>query len=63
MFINQEWLDNLGLEAPATFSELKEVLKAFKEQDANGMVIRMMKYRWISMLMAETMHGLTVPIP
>lgn len=36
MFINQEWLDNLGLEAPATFSELKEVLKAFKEQDANG---------------------------
>lgn len=36
MFINQQWLDNLGLEMPTTFSELKTVLKAFKEQDANG---------------------------
>lgn len=36
MFINKEWLDNLGLEMPETFMELKEVLKAFKEQDANG---------------------------
>ena len=36
MFINQEWLDNLGLEMPTTFTEFKEVLKAFKEQDANG---------------------------
>ena len=36
MFINQQWLDNLGLEMPTTFSELKEVLIAFKEQDANG---------------------------
>lgn len=36
MFINQEWLDNLGLEMPTTFSELKDVLIAFKEQDANG---------------------------
>lgn len=36
MFINQVWLDNLGLEAPTTFSELKDVLMAFKEQDANG---------------------------
>lgn len=36
MFINKQWLDNLGLEMPATFSEMKEVLMAFKEQDANG---------------------------
>jgi len=36
MFINQNWLDNLGLEMPATFTEFKEVLTAFKEQDANG---------------------------
>ena len=31
MFINQEWLDNLGLEMPTTFTEFKEVLTAFKE--------------------------------
>lgn len=36
MFINKQWLDNLGLEMPTTFSEMKEVLMAFKEQDANG---------------------------
>ncbi len=36
MFINQEWLDTLGLEMPATTEELYEVLKAFKEQDPNG---------------------------
>lgn len=36
MYINQEWLDNLGLEAPSTWEELYEVLLAFKEQDANG---------------------------
>lgn len=36
MFINKQWLDNLGLEKPTTFSELEEVLLAFKEQDANG---------------------------
>ena len=36
LFINQVWLDNLGLEMPTTFSELKTVLTAFKEQDANG---------------------------
>ena len=35
-FINQQWLDNLGLEMPTTTDELYEVLKAFKEQDANG---------------------------
>lgn len=36
VFINQEWLNNLGLEMPTTFTELKDVLIAFKEQDANG---------------------------
>ncbi len=36
MWINQEWLDNLGLDMPTTTDEFYEVLKAFKEQDANG---------------------------
>jgi len=35
-FINQTWLDNLGLKMPTTTEELYTVLKAFKEQDANG---------------------------
>lgn len=34
--INQEWLDNVGMEIPTTQDELYEVLTAFKEQDANG---------------------------
>lgn len=34
--INMEWLNNLGLEMPSSVDELKEVLRAFKEQDANG---------------------------
>lgn len=36
MFINQTWLDNLGLDMPTTYDEFVEVLRAFKEQDANG---------------------------
>lgn len=36
MFINQTWLDNLGLSMPTTYDEFVEVLRAFKEQDANG---------------------------
>jgi len=36
MFINKQWLENLNLEKPTTFTELEEVLLAFKEQDANG---------------------------
>lgn len=36
LIINTKWLDNLGLEKPTTLDELYEVLKAFKEQDANG---------------------------
>lgn len=35
-YINSTWLGNLGLEAPNNTDELYEVLKAFKEQDANG---------------------------
>ena len=34
--INQEWLDNIGMEIPTTQDELYAVLKAFKEKDANG---------------------------
>ena len=36
MWINQQWLDNLGLEMPTTTEEYYQVLKAFKEHDANG---------------------------
>ncbi len=35
-FINKTWLDNVGKEMPTTIDELYDVLKAFKEQDANG---------------------------
>ncbi len=35
-FINQKWLDNLGLKMPTNTEELREVLRAFKAQDANG---------------------------
>ena len=36
VYINQEWLDNLGLDMPTTIDEFTEVLRAFKEKDANG---------------------------
>lgn len=36
LFINQTWLDNLGLEKPTTLSELKNVLIAFRDGDPNG---------------------------
>ena len=35
-FINQPWLDKLGLEMPTTLDEFYEVLKAFKTRDPNG---------------------------
>ncbi len=35
-WINQQWLDKLGLESPETTEELYNVLKAFKENDPNG---------------------------
>ncbi|MBQ7679028.1 MAG: hypothetical protein IJT34_04175 [Butyrivibrio sp.] len=36
MFINQTWLDKLGLSKPTTFSEFEQVLLAFKNEDPNG---------------------------
>ena len=36
MWINQTWLDRLGLEMPTNTDEFYQVMKAFKEQDANG---------------------------
>ena len=35
-FINQTWLDELGLETPTNVDELTEVLRAFKTGDPNG---------------------------
>lgn len=35
-YINTRWLENVGMEMPTTTEELKAVLKAFKEKDANG---------------------------
>ena len=35
-WVNQTWLDNLGLETPKTTDDLYNVLKAFKERDPNG---------------------------
>lgn len=36
VYMSQKWLDNVGLDAPTNLDELYNVLKAFKEQDANG---------------------------
>ena len=36
MWINKEWLDNLGLEVPTTVEELHDVLVAFRDNDCNG---------------------------
>lgn len=36
LFINQTWLDNLDLSMPTTYEEFVDVLRAFKEEDANG---------------------------
>ena len=35
-WINQDWLDNVGMGVPETTEQLLDVLMAFKEQDANG---------------------------
>lgn len=34
--INTKWLENVGMEMPTTIDEFTEVLRAFKEKDANG---------------------------
>lgn len=36
IYMNTQWLKNLGLEMPATLDELYDVLLAFKEKDPNG---------------------------
>ncbi|MCY9669998.1 extracellular solute-binding protein [Paenibacillus alginolyticus] len=36
MWINQKWLDKLGLKMPETIDDFYNVLKAFKERDPNG---------------------------
>ena len=35
-YINTKWLENVGMSMPTTTDEFEAVLKAFKEQDANG---------------------------
>ena len=36
LWINQGWLENLGIEAPTTTDEFYDMLVRFKEEDANG---------------------------
>ncbi|WP_346026851.1 extracellular solute-binding protein [Beduinella massiliensis] len=36
LWINKTWMDNLGLETPTTTEELLNVLRAFRDQDADG---------------------------
>lgn len=35
-WVNQDWLDKLGLDIPKTVDEYYEMLRAFKEKDPNG---------------------------
>ncbi len=35
-FVQTTWLENLGLERPKTLAEFKDMLIAFRDQDANG---------------------------
>ena len=36
VYINNQWLENVGMEVPTSVDELYEVLCAFRDQDANG---------------------------
>lgn len=36
IFVNKEWLERVGMELPTTTEEFYQLLKAFKDQDANG---------------------------
>ena len=36
LIVNQTWLDRVGLEHPTTVDEFYNMLKTFKEKDANG---------------------------
>lgn len=38
LWLRQDWLDELGLEAPTTLDELKEILVAFKEHAGEGSI-------------------------
>ena len=40
LWINKEWLINLGMSVPKTCEEFEEILKAFKNEDPNGNGIR-----------------------
>lgn len=35
-YINKQWLENVGKEVPETWDEFKDVLTAFRDEDANG---------------------------
>lgn len=49
-WINKRWMDNLGLEEPKNLDELYNVLKAFKEQDANATETAIPTMRFLSPL-------------
>ncbi|MFS0723468.1 extracellular solute-binding protein [Paenibacillus sp. 1P07SE] len=36
LFLNQKWMDKIGASEPTTTEEFYDLLKAFREQDANG---------------------------
>ena len=38
LWLRQDWLDTLGLEAPKTLDELKEIMTAFKEYAGEGSI-------------------------
>ncbi len=35
-YIREDWLENVGMDVPTTLDEYLEVMKAFRDQDANG---------------------------
>jgi len=36
LYINKEWMDNLGLNMPNTHEDLTDILRAFRDKDADG---------------------------
>ncbi|WP_010270362.1 extracellular solute-binding protein [Paenibacillus senegalensis] len=47
LYINKVWLDNLGLPVPKTTDELRDTLKAFVTEDANGNGDPNDEYGWV----------------
>lgn len=47
LYINKTWLDNLGLPVPETTDELRDTLKAFATEDANGNGDPNDEYGWV----------------